>query len=264
LLLCFFVLLFAMSTIEKKKLIQASGSLKQAFGGLPAPYEVEHIPDQNTEEQISRPLQPERRVSYAKDELMREIEYKFRNKNLQETIEVTGTEQGITFRLSGDIAFEEGSSNLTPQALHALRFVADELIQFPSNPIEVEGHTNNTPSSREEGNWLLAADRAYSVMRYLIEYGSIWGQVNKKRFSYESFAEHDPIPNLSPELAKKMNRRVDIILMQTDTGRGTYFRDPTIKNPRTPLSSTVAESEETSNENTNSQSLAEPLLDRSP
>ncbi|MGC9328817.1 MAG: flagellar motor protein MotB, partial [Candidatus Hinthialibacter sp.] len=38
LLLCFFVLLFSMSSIDKKKMIQAVGSVRAAFGGKPAPY----------------------------------------------------------------------------------------------------------------------------------------------------------------------------------------------------------------------------------
>ena len=240
LLLCFFILLFALSTMEIKKLIEASGSLRAAFGGEPAPELVETIPDKQTRQILSRRVQLERRESYAKDELRREEDLKVKSRNLQHVIQVTGTEQGITFRLSGDTIFDPGSIELNAEAFVALRFIADELIRFPSNPVKIDGHTDNLPSRSPNGNWELSADRAYAVMRYLIEYGSpISGQVAEDRFTYESFAEHKPLreslvdPNTA--IGRAMNRRVDITLLQTDEGNGTYFEDPNAKNPRSPM-----------------------------
>lgn len=240
LLLCFFVLLFALSTIEKKKLIEASGSLRAAFGGLPAPFILETIPDKQTSPpNLSAPAQTERRQSYAREELRREEEHKVRSQNLQETIQVTGTEQGITFRLSGDVAFEPASSRLKAEGIIALNFIANELIQFPSNPVRVDGHTDNTSSKGDpNANWLLGAERAYTVMRYLIDQGNIYGQVEEKRFTYESFGPYKPVPEVDENTAigRALNRRVEITLLQTDEGDGTYFRDSTVRDPRTRLS----------------------------
>lgn len=237
LLLCFFILLFAMSTIEQKKMVQAVGSLRAAFGGLPAPYLVENIPDKLTSPELSRPAQTKRRKSYAKDELRVEEQRKVRDWHLQNVIQVTGTEQGITFRLSGDALFNKGSAELTERGIFALYYVAGELIQFPSNPILIKGHTDNTPSQRENGNWLLGADRAYSVMKYLIEQGCEFGQVDERRITYESFADTDPLPDVNENtvIGQAVNRRVEITLVQTDDGDGTYFENPIIKDPRTPL-----------------------------
>ncbi len=239
LLLCFFVLLFSMSTIEKKKMVQAAGSLRKAFGGLPAPYIVQNIPDKKTEELLSRPAQMERRKSYAKDELRREEQRKVKDANLQNVIQVTGTEQGITFRLTGDAIFEPGSFELTAKGIDVLIFIVEELIQFPKNPIKIDGHTDNTSSRGNlDHNWWLGGERAYMVMKFITEVGSTLGRVDKRRVVYESFGQFKPVSGMEEnrtEIQRAMNRRVEITLLQTDEGGGTFFRNPDVKNPRTPL-----------------------------
>ncbi len=238
LLLCFFVLLFSMSTIEKKKKIQAVASLKAAFGGQPAPYIVENIPDKHTKPELSRPAQPKRKKSYGKDDLRVEIRQKVKSWSLQNVIQVTGVEQGITFRVSGDALFEKGSAIVTENGIVALNRIAGELIQFPSNPIRIEGHTDASPHSQKDGNWHLSAERAYAVMKFLVEVGCPFGQVNRERITYEAFSSNKPLPNLherQTRIEQALNRRVEIILIQTDQGQGTFFHNPIEKDPRTPL-----------------------------
>lgn len=239
LLLCFFVLLFSLSTIIIKKKVHAIGSMTAAFGGLPAPFIVETIPDRMTPEEISRPIQPERRQYYAKEEITRQEEHKIRTKNLEPVLQVTGTEQGITFRLSGDLAFERGSSTLTPDGILALINVAEAVNLYRLNPVKVDGHTDSTRRADDTTvNWRLAADRAYTVMQYLIDWGSYnSGQVDHRRFSYESFGEFRPLPHVDPNTAigQRLNRRVEITLVQTDQGFGVIFDEETVRDPRSPL-----------------------------
>lgn len=237
LLLCFFILLFAMSTLEKKQMIQASGSMRAAFGGLPAPYLTETIPDKRTKPEISQEAQTEKKESYSKDELRVEEERKVKDWGLQNVIQVTGCEQGIMFRVSGDALFNRGSAKVTEKGFVVLSRLAEELIQFPKNPVIVGGYTDNNPNPMKNGNWLLGAERAYNVMRYLVDYGCRYGQVNEKRFSYESYSEFSPLTDVKPNTAigQALNRRVEITLVQSDEGDGTYRADPSKKNPRTPL-----------------------------
>ncbi len=235
LLLCFFVLLFSMSNIEKKKLIEAAGSLRAAFGGLPAPYISQNIPDKSPKEEMSRPHQPVRKQSFAKEELRREEARRVRSMNLQNVIQVTGTELGVTFRLSGDALFDAGKAELKAEAIVALKFIAQELIQFPLNPITIAGHTD--PTGEVDENWILGAERAYEVMKYMIQFGSEWGQLSPKQITYESFGSFHPLPDTdnTTKIGRSLNRRVEITLIQTDDGDGPFFRDSTVRNPRTPL-----------------------------
>jgi chemotaxis protein MotB len=240
LLLCFFILLFALSTIEEKKKVQAEGSLRAAFGGIPAPYIVENIPDKKTKPELSRKAQLQRRKSYAKDELLREEQRKIRSQTLiNEMIQVTGTEQGITFRVSGDAMFKPNSYEITEDGYVALQFITEEVKQFPSNPINIAGHTDNTNQSKNpDKNWILAANRAYATMKYLTELGSPYaGQVDPKRIVYESFSEFQPLPDVDENTAigRSLNRRVEITLVQSDEGNGTFFNNPLEKDPRSTL-----------------------------
>lgn len=236
LLLCFFVLLFSLSTIEKKKMIEASGSLRAAFGGLPAPYITENIPDKHTKKEMSRPAQMEHRKFYGKDDLVRIEQKKVKSMNLQDVVQVTGTEQGITFRISGDALFDVGKYNLKAEALTSLQKIADELINFPSNPIRIEGYTDNTSKTEgPEANWILGARRAFAILEYFRDFGSESGPISPSRMSYESFGEFNPISDNNTPIGRAMNRRVDVTLIQTDDGFGTYSDNPTIKSPRTPL-----------------------------
>ncbi len=235
LLLCFFILLFALSTLEKKKKIQALGSLRKAFGGLPAPYLVENIPDRQTDRKMSRPVQQTRRQFYAKEEVMREEQREVKSLNLQSVVQVTGTEQGITFRLSGDALFDTGSAELKPEAIESLYHIARRLIRYPSNPIQIDGHTDQTGDT--DTNWKLSADRAYNVMKYFTDFGSKSGQINPERFTYQSYGEFKPLEDQDPNtpLGRYLNRRVDITLLQTDQMDGTYYSDPNARDPRSPI-----------------------------
>ena len=235
LLLTFFVLLFSLSTIIIKKEIQALGPLSAAFGGLPAPFITETIPDRKTEEIMSRPHQPVRRQYYAKEEIRREEEQKVKSKDLTNVVKVTGTEEGITFRLSGDVAFERDSAQLTEDGISALMHVSESLNRFPNNPIKIEGHTDNT--GRTSRNWELSAQRAFNAMEFLIEWGNRFGSVDERRFSYEAFAQFDPLPEVDPNTAigRSLNRRVEIVLVQTDQGFETAFEEGSERNPRSPL-----------------------------
>lgn len=239
LLLCFFVLLFSLSTIIIKKKVHALGNMNAAFGGLPAPYIVENIPDRHTQEEISRPTELQRKKFYGKEEILRMEEHKVKSKKLDTVIQVTGTEQGITFRLSGDLSFQRGSAELTAEGYRALRFVADEVNQFSMNPVKVSGHTDNTRRAGDaDVNWQLAADRAYTAMMYLIQWGSFYSStVDYRRFTYESFGEFHPLPHVDPdtEIGRRVNRRVEVTLIQTDQGYGTAFDESEARNPRTPL-----------------------------
>lgn len=235
LLLCFFILLFALSTLEKKKKIQATGSMRKAFGGLPAPYMVENIPDRKTAEKMSREAQQTRRQFYGKSEVMREEERKVKSLNLQSVIQVTGTEQGITFRLSGDALFDHGSAELKPDAIASVYYVASRLIRYPSNPVWVDGFTDNTGNI--DNNWQLSAQRAYNVMKYLVDFGAKAGRVDEERFRYQSYGQYKPLEDQDENtpLGQWLNRRVEITLIQTDQMDGTYYEDPNAKDPRSPL-----------------------------
>ena len=67
LLLCFFVLLFALSTIEEKKFVQTIGSIKGAFGRVPNLYNMSFIPPVNVTPTNAQPTMDERKIERARE-----------------------------------------------------------------------------------------------------------------------------------------------------------------------------------------------------
>ncbi len=81
------------------------------------------------------------------------------------------------------------------------------LLELPHS-IAVEGHTDNVPVARRyPSNWELAAARASSVVRLMIELG-----VEPERLKVVSRAEFAPIASNDNATGRAKNRRIEIQL----------------------------------------------------
>jgi len=96
-----------------------------------------------------------------------------------------------------------------------IRRIADQLRGL-SNPIHVEGYTDNTPVSgqRFPSNWELSAARAAAVVRMLEMNG-----VNSERMAAVGFGEHKPAYSNRTEEGQRLNRRIIIVLSRDETVR---------------------------------------------
>jgi len=122
-------------------------------------------------------------------------------------IQIERLRTGLKLNLSEEILFPSGSATLNPSGQAVLRKVSQRLLEL-SNNIEVVGHTDNVPVARRyASNWELAAARASSVARLMIELG-----VAPARIKVVSRGEFDPIaPNDSAE-GRARNRRIEIMV----------------------------------------------------
>ena len=104
------------------------------------------------------------------------------------------------------VQFETGKARILPESFPILDEVVKVLKGNPdADRVTVEGHTDNTGPA--ELNERLSADRARSVMRYLIEHG-----IEAERVSAKGFGPRIPIgDNATPE-GRKKNRRVEFKL----------------------------------------------------
>ena len=215
LLLTFFVLMFTTATIDgyQLRLILA------AFPGLG------NYTGGNTLEAgplaelgntiISLPsMERGRALSEARREAVSIFEPEIRS-NL---VRITEDERGLVISLAGDAFFASGSARVnieqTREVLQKLSLLlqADEL---GDRRFRLEGHTDDIPvgpGSQFESNWDLAAARAASVLRYLVDYG-----VTEEQFQLMSRGEFAPlVENDTPE-GRAYNRRVDVIILTEGT-----------------------------------------------
>lgn len=116
----------------------------------------------------------------------------------------------MVVELATDILFGSGSADLSPAGKTAIVEVAQVLASIPDRKFQVEGHTDNVPikTAQYPSNWELAAARALTVVKTLVE-----GGLPADRVSAASFGDQKPVaPNETPE-GKAANRRIEIVVV---------------------------------------------------
>ncbi len=119
-----------------------------------------------------------------------------------------------TVKLKDKILFASGSATIGPDGKAALRLVADALRGIQGKVIRVEGHTDNVPTGGAGGfasNWELSAARALAVVHSLQDAG-----VDPTRISGAGFAEFQPVASNETPDGRRLNRRIEIVLVPID------------------------------------------------
>jgi chemotaxis protein MotB len=216
LLMCFFVLLFAMSTIQEETFKELIESMKSALG-------VQQIPETGTREGLVMMAQPapdakQERQDNAMDELggmvQKEVEEIVSDvkelvmfNKLGGKVKVEETDEGAVITISDMVLFQPGESTISPGGLDVMTKIAKVLAQF-AYPIKVAGHTDNVPiqTARFASNWELSASRASDVVRFLISQG-----IDPRLLSAQGYAEFRPTADNKTDAGRAKNRRVEIV-----------------------------------------------------
>lgn len=190
LMLTFFVFLLAISTPDVEKYQEMMRRLGDAFGAGKGAFEA-------VEEETL-------------ESIMGKIEAYIESENLTKSIILTQDPRGIVLYASNDMFFESGDTTLLKDIKIFLKNIS-EILKKSSYKIFIEGHTDDIPiqSDKFPSNWELSANRASTVVRYLIETGNI----SPSRLIPGGFAEFRPRFPATPENRDK-NRRVEIIILR--------------------------------------------------
>jgi len=116
----------------------------------------------------------------------------------------------ITVTLKNSILFDSGQATLKTGTITELDHIRSVLRQkYPSKTIDVVGHTDSEPikKSNWKDNWELSAQRALSVVRYLIKRG-----IPDEKIRAVGRGESQPIASNASASGKAQNRRVEIIV----------------------------------------------------
>lgn len=207
LLLCFFVLLFAMSSIDVQKFQAVVQSLNGSLGVLDSGTTVNMEPLINNFPNDS----PTENNEEFKD-LKAEIEAFLEENNLEGSILVEINERGLLIRFLDKVLFDSGKADLKPDAQQIILKVS-ELLKQTVNNIKIEGHTDNRPisTSRFPSNWELSSQRASNVLHYLEESCGI----ENTRLSTSGYADTRPVDTNETVEGRQNNRRVDIIILRS-------------------------------------------------
>jgi chemotaxis protein MotB len=124
---------------------------------------------------------------------------------------------GDRFVLQSEIFFDTGRADLKPEGRAELDKVAAAIVELESQiPAEiawilrVDGHTDVRPIIGQfKSNWDLSAERAISVVQYLVGKG-----VKPSRLLAAGFGEFQPIDSGMTEDAYRRNRRIEFKLTE--------------------------------------------------
>jgi len=226
LLFAFFVVMYAISSINEGKYRVLSDSLVHAFKEAPSTEKVIVLGEQRSsllpgsgkpigQQSVRRESsQGEQPITERMKSIARDVKTAMASLERQGQVRVTQSPRGITVEISASTLFASGDATLQPQSAQALAAVAKVLADI-DNPIQVEGHTDNVPISIPAfpSNWELSSARAGSVVRLLVEQG-----VPPSRLVAVGYADNKAIDtNATPE-GRARNRRVNVLILNKVEG----------------------------------------------
>ena len=244
LLLCFFVMLFAMSTPEEAKLAEFVAAMNNTFsifnGGATAigdgilisngvsqlneldeyinstgktadsETDGEHFQEfeMSPEAQESLEQYLEEQQLQQNEEFSEEIDEILQENRIGDEVDVSFTAQYVQLSMNGALLFDSGSAQLKEDAKKVLEKVSVILERYSTGTIEIMGHTDNVPQSgaRYADNEELSNARALSVFYYLQEH-SLLDPANIK---HSGMGEREPVADNSTPEGRSLNRRVEI------------------------------------------------------
>lgn len=250
LLMCLFIVLFAMSQIDKQKFAALASGLAASFGapisaettsatgsnasvlqGLPNPTDIAAGVGQTktsqglTQQQVdaaaaqaalqrSQTIKAEAQSAYDQLAAARDaINKALTAAGEQKAVSYTIDQRGLVVHVIADnVLFDEGLADLQPAGKTLLNAVAPTLTSLP-NSLRVEGHANKNPVKAGgpwPSNWELSAYRATTVLRYLAGDG-----IPATRMSASGYADTEPLVPYTDPNAMALNRRVDIVVLST-------------------------------------------------
>jgi len=229
LLLTFFVMLFAMSTIEEYKFSDLRQSLQAALGNIQGSVGINYGGSTVTDgdmigrgeekipnlEEITTTLEAIRTAKMnAIDEMTRvytQVKQYLEEHDLGEVVEIIEENQGILIRFKDNVLFDSGKAVIKENAKIILNDMAKILGQI-NKSIRVEGHTDNRPINTPQfpSNWELSTQRAVNVLKYFIEVNGL----APERLSAVGYGEYHPVADNATEEGRQKNRRVDIVILR--------------------------------------------------
>ena len=235
LLLCFFVMLFAMSTVDAEKFEQLAASFTEAYsifsGGAQSigdgilisngvsqlnelddyMYQMGKQADSESKNDVLEEIEQEQlKESESLAEIIAEI---LEEESLAAQVDIDFTSQYVSLTLNGALLFDSGSAELKENSKPMLDKIGVILKKYGKSIIEIEGHTDNVPinTAQFKSNNELSSARALSVFEYLVENADL----DPAMVKHSGRGEYVPIADNSTPEGRAQNRRVEIKIYHT-------------------------------------------------
>jgi len=232
LLFAFFVVLYASSQVDKRKIGKLALSIQVAFQELgvfetsntliplndseAVPFsKIQVVENTERTSDMTRFVQPMKgelspSVSVPMKNVQAELEKALAPEIRNKVVELKARREGLIVSLREIGFYEIGSAALRPTSKDAIDRLAGVLASR-TEALRIEGHTDNVPISQKskymEDNWDLSVLRATSITKILIKAGMSPGQVTAA-----GKGEFSPVASNDNSSNKQKNRRTEIIV----------------------------------------------------
>lgn len=232
LLFAFFVVLYASSQVDKRKVGKLALAIQVAFQQMgvfetsntqiplsdseAVPFSQVQVVE-NTErtadmERFVQPMKgilaptPNAPMKNIQEELEKALSPEIKNK----IVEVRARREGLVVSLREVGFFESGIATMRPSSKGAIDRLA-AVLGSRSEFLRIEGHTDNVPihSARFASNWELSSGRATELIKLFVERYHF----DPTRLSAAGYAEFHPVASNDTPEGRARNRRVDVVIL---------------------------------------------------
>ncbi len=243
LLLCFFVLLFSMASMDAAKFEEVAASFSSAFSifsggemaigkgaligdgvsqltelssyitsmglaqsGDDADEEKDAVGEMDQKELMEA---AEEEQLEASQKLAEKIQAELEEGDIEDVVSLNYTSQFVQLTIQGSILFDSGKVEIKSDAIPVIDKVGQILESYAGGTVDIEGHTDNVPMSsggKYANNDELSSGRALAVFNYLVETTTL----DPANLIHTGRGEYDPIADNSTDEGRSRNRRVEI------------------------------------------------------
>lgn len=205
LLFAFFVVMYAISSVNESKYRVLSDAIVDAFGKEAAVRPA--LPVKPAPPPASR--QAELREEEGMADVAGAILEAMGPLVNEGKVRITRGRRGVSVEINANVLFAPGSAELEPGSLKALEAVAD-ILQPQAFNLEITGHTDNVPISNSiyASNWELSAVRATSVARLFVGRG-----IDAGRLMAVGREASQPVESNDTAEGRARNRRVTLLIL---------------------------------------------------
>ena len=214
-LMCMFIVLFAMSSVDTAKFEKLKASLATGFGQDETQFAdvaegVIAMPDPAAEDMGLSDLESAQMEVAELSRIRDAIHGNLAAKGRESTVEFDINERGLIVRIIGaDTFFTGGSVQLQTGSVDVLSAIAPVLASIDME-VSVEGHADTRGGSGQFAtDWELSGGRATQVSRFFVESGGIAAS----RVGATGYGSGRPLSAGDSDAERALNRRVDIVVL---------------------------------------------------
>ena len=218
LLFAFFVVMYAISTVNESKYKELAQTMRRNFGkGDDAALALDPVAPGGPAAVEDTPRPVPDPLALVAEQLAGALG---RLLDL-DVVDLRRTPRGVELEINSRMLFETGDSELNPAYRPLMQRLADILAE-PGYRLNVEGFTDDVPitNARFPSNWELSAARASAVVRLLAELG-----VDPEHMAAVGYGPHRPVADNGTELGRARNRRV-VLVVRLAAGEGAAGEEP--------------------------------------